>query len=118
MARWRTSAAAAAVVLVATACGSTSPARDADATATLPSNAQLAPAGQKPLKVRGTGFLPDEHVQVTTKGKTVVTVADAQGSFVVSLPGVNSCESATVKATGADGSHAEFNLSQIVCHNN
>ncbi|HSS81842.1 MAG TPA: hypothetical protein VLK24_11695 [Gaiellaceae bacterium] len=116
MAPWRTSAAAAAVVLLATACGYTSPARETVATKTVPSKAQLAPAGQKPLKVKGTGFLPDEHVKVATKGKTVTTVADSQGTFVVSLPGVNGCDSVNVVATGADGSHAEFNLSQITCN--
>jgi hypothetical protein len=116
MARWRTSAAAVAVVLVATACGNAEPSGEANATATLPSNAKLAPVGQKPLKAEGTGFLPDEHVKVATKGKTVVTVADAQGGFVVSLPGVNNCESATVTATGDEGSHAEFNLSQVACN--
>ena len=72
--------------------------------------------GQKPLRAGGTGFLPDEHVQVTAKSKTVDTVADAQGHFVVSLPGVSNCDSATVKATGDEGSHAEFNLSQIACN--
>jgi hypothetical protein len=118
MARWRTSAAAAAVVLVATACGNAEPAGDAAATGALPGSAKLAPAGQKPLKARGTGFLPDEHVQVSTKGKTVNTVADSQGAFVVSLPGVSSCESVTVTATGDEGSDAEFNLSQIACNDN
>ena len=118
MARSRTSAAAgrAAVVLVATACGHAEPSPQAGATKNLPSKAQLAPVGQKPLKVRGTGFLPDEHVQVATKGKTVNTVADSQGGFVVSLPGVNGCDSVTVVATGDEGSHAEFNLSQISCN--
>ena len=115
MVRWRTSAAAAAVVLVATACGNTQPSHEAAATATIPSNAQLAPVGQKPLKAKGTGFLPDEHVKVATKDKSVVTVADSQGGFVVSLAGVNSCDSVTVTATGDEGSQAEFNLSQIVC---
>ena len=65
MARLRTSAAAAAValavVLVATACGSTGQSGDTAANTKLPSNAQLAPVGQKPLKVEGTGFLPDEQ---------------------------------------------------------
>ena len=115
MARWRTSVAAAAVVLVATACGQAEPSGDAAATATLPSKAKLAPVGQDPLKARGSGFLPIEHVQVTTKGKTVNTVADSQGTFVVSLAGVNNCGSATVVATGDEGSHAQFNLSQIAC---
>jgi hypothetical protein len=118
MARWRTSAAAAAIVLLATACGQAQQSHEAAVSTKLPSNAQLAPVGQKPLKVRGTGFLPDEHVQVGTKAKTVNTVADSQGGFVVSLPGVNNCDSVTVTATGADGSHAEFNLSQIVCNDN
>jgi hypothetical protein len=121
MVRWRTSAAAAAaaaVVLVATACGSTSPASEAGATGALPGSAKLAPAGQKPMKAAGTGFLPDEHVQVTAKGKTVNTVADSQGNFVVSFPGVSSCDSVTVEATGDEGSHAEFNLSQISCNDN
>jgi hypothetical protein len=115
MARWRTSAAAAAIVLVATACGSAEPSGGAAATTDLPSKAQLAPAGKKPLRVRGTGFVPIEHVKVATKGKTVDTVADAQGTFVASLPGVSGCDSITVTATGDEGSHAEFNLSQIVC---
>ena len=114
MARWRTSAAAAAVVLVATACGNADP-REGAATGALPGNAKLAPVGQKPLQVRGTGFLPIEHVQVATKGKTVSSVADAQGTFVASLPGVSGCDSITVTAKGDEGSHAEFNLSQIVC---
>jgi hypothetical protein len=115
MARWRTSAAAVALVLIATACGQGGPSRDAAASATLPSNAKLVPVGQKPLKARGTGFLPDEHVLVSTTGKSIKTVADSQGGFVVSLAGVSSCDSITVTAKGADGSHAEFNLSQIAC---
>jgi hypothetical protein len=116
MARWRTSAAALAVALVATACGNAEPSRDAAATGALPGHAQLAPVGEKPLRAIGTGFLPIEHVQVTAKGKTANTVADAQGHFVVSLPGVSNCGSTTVKASGDEGSHAEFNLSQIACN--
>jgi len=121
MAPLRTSVAAVAVavavVLVATACGSSGQSGDTAANTNLPSNAKLAPVGQKPLKAEGTGFLPDEHVKVATKGKSVVTVADSQGGFVVSLAGVNSCDSVTVTATGDEGSHAEFNLSQIACNN-
>ena len=118
MARWRTSAGvtavAATVVLVATACGDPD-LRSGSATGALPGSAHLAPTGQKPLKAAGTGFLPDEHVQVTAKGKTINTVADSQGNFVVSLAGVSSCDSVTVEADGDEGSHAEFNLSQIAC---
>ena len=50
------------------------------------------------------------------RARRASTVADSQGTFVVSLAGVNSCDSVTVTATGAKGSHAEFNLSQIVCN--
>jgi hypothetical protein len=119
VARWRTSAAAAAVVLVATACGHTeAPQPAAATTATVPGRAQLAPAGQKPLKVQGSGFHPNEKVVVTAKakgGRSVSTVADSTGTFVVSIPGVDGCDSVTVTATGSKGSHAEFNLSQVVC---
>ena len=116
MARWRTSAAVAALLLVATACGHTAASHEAAATATVPSHAQLAPTGQKPLTVKGTGFQPDEKVWVAAKGAASTTAfADSSGTFVVRLPGVNSCDSVNVVASGSRGSHAEFNLSQIVC---
>jgi hypothetical protein len=117
VARWRTSFATAAVVLVATACGHTEPSHQAGATTTVPSKPQLAPTDQKPFTVKGTGFQPNENVRVIangTKGGTD-TVADSSGGFVARLPGVKSCDSVTVVATGSKGSHAEFNLSQIVC---
>ena len=116
MALWRTSAAAAAVVLVATACGHTAASHEAAAKQTVAGRPQLAPTGQKPFQVKGTGFQPDEKVQVTTKGVAgKTTVADPAGAFVVSFPGVSSCDSVTVVANGSRGSHAEFNLSQIAC---
>jgi hypothetical protein len=117
VARWRTSAAVAALALVATACGHAEASHPGAATKTvLPSRARLAPTGQKPLKVKGTGFQPYEKVRLTANGgKTKTTVSDAAGSFQVSLPGVNSCDSVTVEATGSKGSHADFNLSQIAC---
>jgi hypothetical protein len=116
VARWRTSAAGAVVVLVATACGHNQPSHEAAATTTVSSQAQLAPTGQKPLTVKGSGFHPNEKVRLVANGsKTANTVADSSGTFVASLPGVNSCDSTTVVATGSKGSHAEFNLSQIVC---
>ena len=115
MARWRTSFAAAAVVLVATACGNADP-REGAATGALPGNAKLAPVGQKPLTVKGSGFQANEKVLVSAnKTKTETAVSDSTGTFSVSLPGVTSCDSVTVVATGSKGSHAEFNLSQIVC---
>ena len=116
MALWRTSAAAAAILLVATACGQADPSHEAAATQTVTGQAQIAPTGQKPLKVKGTGFHPGEKVQVATKGvSTQTAVADSAGAFVVSLPGVDQCDSINVVANGSRGSHAEFNLSQIAC---
>jgi glucose/arabinose dehydrogenase len=119
VARWRTSLAAAALVLVATACGHTEASQPAAATTTVASRAQLAPTGQKPLTVKGTGFQPNEQVRVVAKGaKSATATADSSGTFVASLPGVDSCDSINVVATGSKGSHAEFNLSQIVCLGN
>jgi hypothetical protein len=118
VAPWRTSAAAAAVLLVATACGATVGARDdpAPTTQTAAGKPQLAPNGQNPLTVKGTGFQPNEKVLVSTKGvPTQTTVASSAGTFEVALPGVDSCDSINVVANGSRGSHAEFNLSQIVC---
>ena len=115
MALWRTSAAAAAVVLIATACGHTVASHEAAVPQTVAGQPQLAPTGQKPFRVKGTGFQPGEKVLVTTKSVSGKTVADSAGAFVVSFPGVSSCDSVTVVANGSRGSHAEFNLSQIAC---
>jgi hypothetical protein len=115
VARWRTSAAA-ALLLVATACGHTVDSHEAASKTTVASRPQLAPTGQKPLTVKGTGFLPNEKVRVAAKGATTATAAaDSSGTFAVRLPGVDPCDSITVVANGSRGSHAEFNLSQIVC---
>ncbi|HEX4733676.1 MAG TPA: hypothetical protein VH247_04630 [Thermoleophilaceae bacterium] len=103
-------------MLVATACGHTEPSRPAAATTIVPSKPQLAPTDQKPFTVKGTGFQPNENVRVVANGtKSTDTLADSSGAFVARLPGVKSCDSVTVVATGSKGSHAEFNLSQIVC---
>jgi hypothetical protein len=105
-------------VLVATACGHTEASHPAAATTTVASRPQLAPTGQKPLTVKGTGFQPNEKVLVVAKGAKSTSAsasADSSGTFVASLPGVDACDSINVIATGSKGSHAEFNLSQIVC---
>jgi len=116
VARWRTSAAAAAVLLLATGCGQTAPRDEPAAATTGAARPQLAPSGQSPLTVKGTGFQPGEKVLVVTKGVPGQTArADSSGAFVVTLPGVDSCDSINVVANGSKGSHAEFNLSQIVC---
>lgn len=74
------------------------------------------PARKNPFRVQGTGFVPHERVQVAIVGRTSRTVAaGSSGSFRVTFPGVSSCDSVTVDATGSKGSRASFNLSQIAC---
>jgi hypothetical protein len=116
VARWRTSLLAALTVLVAAGCGQAAERRPA--VSTTAARPTLAPVAQEPLRVEGTGFQPGEHVRVTAKamqGETVETDADEGGAFHVTFRKVDSCDSVTVVAAGSKGSHAEFNLSQIVC---
>jgi hypothetical protein len=116
----RTSALAATLALLAAGCGAAQHEASDTGTSSAPASgkAQLAPAGQKPLVVKGTGFRPNEKVTVAAKGiqsQQVSALADSSGSFEATFEKVNSCDSITVTATGSAGSHAEFNLSQIVC---
>ena len=120
VALWRTSAVAAALALLAAGCGAAQHEAGDTATTSAPASgkAQLTPKGQKPLKVEGTGFRPHEKVAVVAKGmksQQVSSQADSSGSFEAAFDKVDGCDSITVTATGSQGSHAEFNLSQIVC---
>ena len=120
MALWRTSFAAAALALLAAGCGASQheAPETAASTAPAPGKAQLAPKGQKPLTVEGTGFRPREKVTVVANGmrsQQVSTQADSSGSFTASFDKVDACDSVTVTATGSKGSRAEFNFSQLVC---
>ena len=120
MAPWRTSAVVAALALLAAGCGAAQ--HEASGTTTgaapTPDRAQLAPKGQKPLTVEGTGFQPQEKVTLVAKGmqsQRVSAEADSSGSFEAAFDKVDACDSITVTATGSKGSRAEFNFSQIVC---
>ena len=118
MALWRTSALAAAVALLAAGCGAAQHEASQTTRGAAPGKAQLAPKGQKPLTVEGTGFHPQEKVTVVAEGmqsQRVPAQADSSGSFVAILEKVDACDSITVTATGSKGSRAEFNFSQIVC---
>ena len=120
MALWRTSAVAAALALLAAGCGAAQheASQTTPGTTPTPGKAQLAPKGQKPLTVEGTGFHPQEQVTVVAKGmqsQRVTAQADSSGSFEASFDKVDACDSITVTATGSKGSRAEFNFSQIVC---
>lgn len=113
--QWRTSAVLAAVALVAAACGHETPSGRGDTSVARP---HLLPVGQSPLRVKGSGFRPNEPVRLEAAGMRTTrlsTRADAAGTFVATLKGIDGCDSVTVTATGSKGSRASFNLSQIAC---
>jgi hypothetical protein len=83
-----------------------------------PQRPQLKPVSQSPLRVAGTGFRPGEKVHLLASGPGTHAKdvrADSSGSFTTDLSRPSSCGSVTVRATGSQGSRAEFNLSQIAC---
>lgn len=73
---------------------------------------------QSPLRVEGTGFRPGEEVRIEVdapNGRAKQTRASSGGSFTTDISALTGCGSVTVTATGSQGSHAEFNFSQIAC---
>ncbi len=89
------------------------------ALATTTRQAHLVPTSGNPLRVRGTGFVPGERVQikVTAGSKRVGRKlrASTRGSFVVTFKRVRACEGPTVVARGSRGSRASFTISEIAC---
>jgi hypothetical protein len=104
-------------VLALTACGGEQSAAPPPATTGSAQRPVLKPVSQTPLTVEGSGFHPGEDVQVETDTphKVKRTSANSGGSFTVAFPDLSGCLSATVTATGSQGSNASFNLSQITC---
>lgn len=122
MARWRTRAliaagalalaGAAVAAVVASDSGSPKQKQAQDA------RVRLLPVGQKPLRVKGTGFVPGERVRLTLGGGTGLgrTVrAGSDGSFTAVFRNVDACDSVTAEARGSKGSRASFNFSQLTC---
>ena len=112
---WRTSALALAALALSACGGGQSAAPSASGSSQHP---QLKPVSQSPLRVSGTGFRPGEKVHLAVNGPETHakdTRADSSGNFTTSLSKPSSCGSLTVTATGSQGSHAEFNLSEIAC---
>jgi hypothetical protein len=73
---------------------------------------------QHPLRIEGTGFRPREEVRIevdTPNGRAEHARANSGGSFTTDITELTGCGSVTVTATGSQGSHAEFNFSQIAC---
>ena len=78
----------------------------------------IRPIAMKPLRVKGTGFKPNEHVRLAIAGeggagRRRVTASDG-GSFVAKLE-AEGCGSISISAVGDRGSRASFNLSSFVC---
>jgi hypothetical protein len=72
-----------------------------------------------PLVIKGTGFVPGEHVIVKIidgpKAKRRTT-ADAQGAFTVRVPTrFDRCNGMTVSAVGDKGSKTGFALAEFLC---
>ena len=122
MERWRTRAVLlAAVVLVAAAALIATVVGQSSSSSHEPKavrHAQIAPMGQSPLTVKGTGFRPGERVRLVVRGSqggALAAKAGPDGSFAAAFRWMNGCDSVTVTATGSKGSRASFNLSQIAC---
>jgi hypothetical protein len=80
--------------------------------------ARLLPVGQKPLRVKGTGFVPGERVRLTLGGGTGLGQtlrAGTNGSFTAVFRDVGACDTVTAEARGSKGSRASFNLSRVAC---
>jgi hypothetical protein len=72
-----------------------------------------------PLVIKGTGFVPGEHVTVKIidgpKAKRRTT-ANAQGAFTVRVPTrFDRCNGMTVSAVGDKGSKTGFALAEFLC---
>jgi len=84
-------------------------------------HARLVPINGDPLRVKGTGFAPREHIRIKvfvgTRRIGRRLTASRRGSFVVTFKTVRACDGPTVIARGSRGSRASFNLSQIACLN-
>lgn len=84
--------------------------------------ARLQLADQKPLKLRGVGFLAGEKVRVRVVAGTAktskVVYASRAGRFVAGFPTmvpVDRCNGLFAEAVGARGSRARLKLPQPLC---
>jgi hypothetical protein len=104
-------------VLALAACGGGQSAAPSGSSS-WPQRPELKPVSESPLRVAGSGFQPGEKVHLAVNGPETHakdTRADSSGNFTTSLSQPSSCGSLTVTATGSQGSHVEFNLSEIAC---
>lgn len=63
-----------------------------------------------PLTVQGRHFRASERVRVTTGSRTVRTTANGNGTFVITIPGADRCNTQRVLAKGSAGSYAIVKL--------
>jgi len=94
---------AAAVVFLALCTGA--------ASGSVHRNASLRPLKLTPPVFRGSGFQPNERVNVTLRGAAVPAahvLTDANGQFRARLGAVSGCKAWKVLAVGADGASAGY----------
>lgn len=72
------------------------------------SHATLAIKSVMPLRVAGSGFKPNEQVQLTAKSRRKIVRADSHGRFYTPLPPLDPCNGFIVTAKGGKGSNASI----------
>jgi len=70
----------------------------------------LRVTGSAPLEVRGNHFRSGESVRLTAGKRSLRTKANGNGTFVVTLPGSDRCNTVRVLARGTAGSYAVVKL--------
>jgi hypothetical protein len=68
----------------------------------------LAIKSVMPLRVAGSGFKPNEQVQLTAKSRRKIVRADSHGRFYTPLPPIDPCNGFIVTAKGGKGSNASI----------
>jgi hypothetical protein len=77
------------------------------------SRAALTVVRAQPLTVAGRGFRAGERVKLKADGLTRSLTAGARGSFTISFPEANTCNSVLVVARGSKGSRAAVTFGQF-----
>src|SRR5829696_8904212 len=79
--------------------------------------ARLLPMNFAPPTLKGTNFKPGENVTVKVEGgRSKKVQANGSGAFTVRFPArVQRCNGMTATAVGDKGSHAAFQLAELMC---
>lgn len=71
-------------------------------------HATLAIKSVVPLRVAGSGFKPNEQIQLTAESRRKIVRADSQGRFYTALPPLDPCNGFIVTAKGGKRSNASI----------